>query len=73
MFVNKGFKITALKEFIFFIAPAKKLSRHGRHSGAVVVCIHKCFAHLFRQVTVKFDNFIVLESSKVLLNIDKHF
>ena len=29
------------------------------------------FAHLFRQVTVKFDNFIVLESSKVLLNINK--
>ena len=36
-----------------------------------MVCIRKCFTHLFRQVTVKFDNFIVLESSKALLNIDK--
>ena len=70
-FVDEGFEITALKEFIFFIAPAKKLSRQGRRSGGVVVCIRKCFAHLFRQVTVKFDNFIVLESSKALLNIDK--
>ena len=70
-FVDKGFKITALKEFIIFIAPAKKLSRQGRHSRGVVVCIRKCFAHLFRQVTVKFGNFIVLESSKALLNTDK--
>ena len=70
-FVDEGFEISALKEFIFFIAPAKKLSRQGRRSGGVVVCIRKCFAHLFRQVTVKFDNFIVLESSKALLNIDK--
>ena len=70
-FVDEGFEITALKEFIFFIAPATKLSRQGRRSGGVVVCIRKCFAHLFRQATVKFDNFIVLESSKALLNIDK--
>ena len=70
-FVDEGFEITALKEFIFFIAPAKKLNRQGRRSGRVVVCIRKCFTHLFRQVTVKFDNFIVLESSKALLNIDK--
>ena len=68
-FVNKRFKITALKDFIFFIAPAKKLSRHGRCSGGVVVVVQKCFAHLFRQVTVKFDNFIVLESSKALFTV----
>ena len=70
-FVDEGFKITALKEFIIFIAPAKKLSRQGRCSRGVVVCIRKCFAHLFRQVTVKFDNFILLESSKALLNTNK--
>lgn len=70
-FVDEGFEITALKEFIIFIAPAKKLSRQGRRSGGIVVSIRKCFAHLFRQVTVKFDNFIVLDSSKALLNTDK--
>ena len=32
-FVDEGFEITALKEFIFFIVPAKKLSRQGRRSG----------------------------------------
>ena len=68
---RRRIRITALKEFIIFISPAKKLSRQGRRSGGVVVCVRKCFAHLFRQVTVKFDNFIVLESSKALLNTDK--
>ena len=32
-FVDEGFEITALKEFIIFIAPANKLSRQGRRSG----------------------------------------
>ena len=72
-FVDEGFEITALKEFIMFIyiAPAKKLSRQGRRSGGIVVSIRKCFAHLFRQITVNFYNFIVLESSKAPLNTDK--
>ena len=61
-FVDKEFEITILKDFVFFIAPAKKLSRQGRRSGGVVVFIRKCFAHLFTQVNVRFDNFIVLEA-----------
>ena len=63
-FVDEGFEITALKEFIFFIAPAKKLSRQGRRSGGVVVCIRKCFAHLFRQVTVSLITSSYLKAPK---------
>lgn len=70
-FVDAGFEITVLKDFSVFMAPARKLSRQGRRSGGVVVFIRKCVAHFFKQVNVRFDNFVVFEASKELLNVDK--
>ena len=44
-FVDKEFEITILKDFVFFIAPAKKLSRQGRRSGGFHKEMFCAFVH----------------------------
>lgn len=66
------FTSTFFPSYTSFVAPAKKLSHHGRKSGGVIVLVRNVFLRFVKQVEVKYDNVIVLEVAKELLGSDSN-
>ena len=61
----------SLQDFECHVAPAKKLSNHGRLSGGVLCLIKKCFGSFFQRITCSYDNIIVFKVCITLFGVDQ--
>lgn len=65
-FVN-SFSSNSFPSFTSFVAPAKKLSHHGRSSGGVIVLVKDAFSKFVRQIDTSVENTVVLELDREVL------
>ena len=59
------------KDFGVFVAEAKQLLYHGRHSGGGIVLVRQDFVPFLEHIYLDVDNIVVLRIKKVLLGTDK--
>ena len=60
--------LTELKDFLCFVAPAKKLPKRGRHSGGTAILVTRSFENYVHEVHHEFDNIVLLMLDKMVLN-----
>lgn len=70
--VSEDFELKDFKEFEAFSLPGKKLSKHGRRSGGILVLVRKTIAALCVQIRVEQPNVIVLELNKIIFGHDEN-
>ena len=62
-----------LKDFLGFVAPAKKLSpRRRRHSGGTAVLVKRSFEKYVQEVYHTFDNIVLFMLNKMVLNTKRN-
>ena len=64
--------LTELKDFLCFIAPAKKLSKRGRHSRGTAILVNRSFEKYVHEVHHGFDNIVLLLLGTMVLNIKRN-
>ena len=74
-FVHDDFDATVFRNYDCFVSTAKKISKHGRFSGGIVVLVKKCLSCFVSHVMTENANIIALKLSKELFgsNVDVMF
>jgi len=61
----------SMKDYVSFIAPAKRLSKQGRLSGGVLCLIKREMLEYFEYIGCKYDNVLVFKISRTLFDVER--
>ena len=60
-----------MKDYVSFIAPAKRLSKQGRLSGGVLCFIKRDISEYFEYIDCKYDNMVIFKINRTLLDVER--